>query len=323
MPVYNGERTLVRTIGSGLRQTHADFELLIVDDGSTDRTREIIAGIADARIRLLSYPNAGPSAARNRGIAAARAALIAFIDADDLWSRDKLERQIAALGGRPQAALAYSWTDCVDEHDGFLHHGSHVHVDGPPYEALVTRNFIDNGSAPLVRREAIEAAGMFDESLRNAEDWDLWLRIGYEHSFVCVPAVQVLYRVAGGSGSSSVERQAQAALLVLERGLSRLPEDARRSRLRRAAQANICRYVALRLCETARDRATGRTALRHWWRFVKTTPTPLRHLPKALLVLAAAVSVVVLPPSWIEGFRRRITSVAGRGWRETVLPAFR
>jgi glycosyltransferase involved in cell wall biosynthesis len=280
MPVYNGERTLARTIGSVLRQTYADLELVIIDDGSTDRTREIIAGIADPRIRSFSFPNAGPSAARNRGIGAARAALIAFIDADDLWSRDKLERQVAALGDQPQAALAYSWTDCVDEHDGFLHHGSHVRVDGPPYEALVLRNFIDNGSAPLVRRTALEAAGLFDESLRNAEDWDLWLRIGHEHTFACVPSVHVLYRVAPGSGSSSVERQAESALLVLERALARLPEGARRNRLRRAAQANICRYVALRLCETARDRATGRTALRYWWRFVRTTPTPLRTCPR-------------------------------------------
>ncbi|HBL15031.1 MAG TPA: glycosyl transferase family A, partial [Cyanobacteria bacterium UBA11162] len=109
------EKTIKETIESILNQTFVDFELIVINDGSTDSTVDIVTSIQDSRLQVFSYPNAGLAASRNRGIDRATGKYISFIDADDLWTPDKLERQLKALEENPQAAVAYSWTDCIDE----------------------------------------------------------------------------------------------------------------------------------------------------------------------------------------------------------------
>ena len=116
VPVYNGETTLPDTVESVLRQTFQNFELIIIDDGSTDGTLRWLRSVRDSRLRVFSYPNGGLSVARNRGIERSRGEFISFIDSDDLWTPDKLELQLQALRQQPQAALAYSWTAFVDQH---------------------------------------------------------------------------------------------------------------------------------------------------------------------------------------------------------------
>ena len=303
LPVFNGEETIGATIASVLAQTYRDFEVLVVDDGSTDRGADIVRAIADPRVRLLSFANAGPSASRNRGIAQARGEFVAFIDADDLWTPDKLERQRQALLDHPGAALAYSWTDCIDGQGRLLQHGSHVRVDGPPYPILVARNFLDTGSNPLVRRAALAEAGPFDEQLWNAEDWDLWLRIGYRRPFVCVPAVQILYRVIPRSNAANIARQVAGTLEVLRRGLARLPPSAARDRQGRVATANLYKYIAVRLVQTAQDRRDGCAAARYGWQFITTTPTPVRQLPQALIILCGFLAVLLLPRRGMQALR--------------------
>jgi glycosyltransferase involved in cell wall biosynthesis len=305
MPVFNGASTIGRSIESVLAQTRTDFELLVIDDGSTDDTAAVVAAFEDPRIQLHCFANAGASASRNRGIRLARGALIAFLDADDWWAPEKLADQAAALAGAPDAALAYSFSTCVDDDGNVLHQGSHVVASGSPYALLVTRNFLDSGSNPLVRREALIEAGPFDESLVGGEDWDLWLRIGHRHPFACVPKVQVNYRVHAGSSSSRIDRQAADCFKVLQRALARLPPSALRNRSRRTATANINRYIAVRLVETSRGRADGLLAARYWWRFVRATPTPLAHLGKAILIGGAIVAILLLPPAQLQKLRQR------------------
>ncbi len=120
IPVFNGEKTIKETIDSILNQFFQNIELIIIDDGSKDKTLEIIKNISDSRIKVFSYPNAGLSASRNRGISLAKGELISFIDADDLWTPDKLQAQWQALQENPQAAVAYSWTDYIDESSKFF-----------------------------------------------------------------------------------------------------------------------------------------------------------------------------------------------------------
>ncbi|MCF3623160.1 glycosyltransferase family 2 protein, partial [Planktothrix agardhii] len=111
IPVYNGEKTIQKTIESVLQQTWQDFELIVINDGSQDATLEILSSIQDPRLRILSYSNAGLASSRNRGITEATGEYISFLDADDLWTPDKLEAQFQALEEHPEAAVAYSWTD--------------------------------------------------------------------------------------------------------------------------------------------------------------------------------------------------------------------
>ena len=106
VPAYNAEKTVLETITSVLNQTFSDFELIVVNDGSTDRTLELLSTVKDHRLKIFSYPNGGVPVARNRGLSHATGDFIAFLDADDLWTPDKLELQLATLQQHPDAGTA-------------------------------------------------------------------------------------------------------------------------------------------------------------------------------------------------------------------------
>ena len=110
IPAYNPERTILETVESVLHQTFSDFELIVINDGSTDRTLDLLQTVQDSRLKIFSYSNGGLALARNRGISHAQGAYISFIDADDLWTIDKLELQLEALKQHPDMGVAYSWT---------------------------------------------------------------------------------------------------------------------------------------------------------------------------------------------------------------------
>ena len=218
IPVYNGEQTIRKTINSVLNQTFSDFELIVINDGSQDSTLEIVSSIPDSRIKIFSYPNSGQAISRNRGIERASGEFIAFLDADDLWKPNKLEAQLKALEANPQAAVAYSWTDFIDKDGQFLGTGTRINYSGNVYEKLLVRNFLEHGSNPLIRRQALIEVGGFDGSLTPAEDWDLYLRLASRYQFILVPSAQVLYRVSANSSSAmpqSIQQEAKAILDTL------------------------------------------------------------------------------------------------------------
>ena len=287
VPVYNAERTLAATLRSVWAQTFGDFELLVVNDGSTDGTAALLAGQSDPRLRVISHRNAGVSASRNRGVAEARGEFVAFLDGDDLWTPDKLQAQVAALQGAPDAALVYSWTDLIDEAGRVIQRGSHVVANGRVYPLLASRNFLDCGSTPLIRRSALIEAGPFDETLKGGEDWDLWLRLATRHAFVCLPVVQVQYRVHGSSAVSRPEQQVRDVRTVIARAVARLPASPERERIERLATANLYKYVAVRLARTGTTRTDGAKILRYGWQYVRTTPRLWRNLAKVSLILGA------------------------------------
>jgi glycosyltransferase involved in cell wall biosynthesis len=199
VPVYNGERTIQETLLSITKQAFKEIEILIINDGSQDTTLEIIKQVKDERIKVFTYPNRGLAASRNRGLANAKGEYVSFIDADDLWTPDKLESQYKALQENPQAALAYSWTDYIDKNGHILRSGLQVTANGNVYEKLLIRNFLENGSNALFKTDALRKIGGFDESLPCVEDWDLYLRLSANYNFVCVPIPQILYRVSTNS----------------------------------------------------------------------------------------------------------------------------
>ena len=123
IPAYNAEKYLESTIQSVINQTYTDWELIIINDGSNDGTLELISNFKDrdSRIKVFSYENAGVAHSRNRGIAKARGEYIAFLDADDLWTPNKLEMQLEALQNNLDVGVAYSWVDYIDETGKFLY----------------------------------------------------------------------------------------------------------------------------------------------------------------------------------------------------------
>ena len=193
MPCFNAEATIARAITSVQAQTLPDWELVIVDDGSADNSAKIILGIDDARIRLLSQPNSGAAAARNRGLAEAQGEFVAFLDSDDTWHPEFLEQMLKALQASPKGVLAYcGWQNLYPD-------GSSGEPFVPPdYEPLDrAETFLGGCRWPihgaLVRRVEIEAVGAFDETLKASEDYDLWLRLVPRGTLILVPAVLAYY----------------------------------------------------------------------------------------------------------------------------------
>lgn len=205
IPAYNAEKTILATLESVQKQTFSDIEVIVIDDGSTDRTVELTDTVQDSRVKVFSYQNSGVSVARNRGIECAIGDFITFIDADDLWTSDKLQLQLEALQKNPDAGVSYSWTTFIDEKGNVLYKQEPVFHEGNVYLQLLVENFILNGSNVLIRRQFVESVGGFQALLKYAEDWEFYIRLSTLCTFVLVPKHQVIYLRSSHSATSKVD----------------------------------------------------------------------------------------------------------------------
>jgi len=292
IPVYNGEKTIRETIESVLNQTFQDFELIVINDGSQDTTVEIVEGIQDPRLKLFSYPNAGQATSRNRGFSHAVGKYISFLDADDLWTPDKLEAQLKALQENPQAAVAYSWTNYIDESGQYLRQGSYVKVSGDVFKNLLVVNFLENGSNPLIRAKALTEVGGFDGSLTPAEDWDMWLRLAARYHFVAVPSPQILYRVSATSSSANVSKLEAGCLPALERAFSQAPSL---EYLKPTCLANIYKYLTYKALEGFPERYRALLAAKFLWHATLNDPSLLRR--RIIWKVCLKIAITVFLPS--------------------------
>lgn len=219
IPVYNGMAYLRETLESVFAQTCPDFELIVVDDGSTDDTPRIIASYG-SRIRSFRQPNGGGASAINLGIRQARGEWIAWLSADDLWSPTKLEEQVGAIDARPFIGLLYSDFVTIGATGNVL---SRVHLPPPPSRRgcvveLMRRCFI-NGCASLIHREVFARIGLFDEKDRITYDYDMWLRLAPHFDIRYLPEVLASYRVHPGQLSRREEAMDHARRRVRARAL--------------------------------------------------------------------------------------------------------
>jgi len=297
IPVYNNETTIQETIESVLSQSFSDLELIVINDGSQDSTLKIVSSILDPRLKVFSYPNAGLAATRNRGVSHASGEYISFIDADDLWTPDKLEAQFKALQVNPQAAVAYSWTDWIDESGQFLRPGGHISVNGDVFATLLVRDFVESGSNPLIRTEALAEVGGFDESLPAVEDWDMWLRLAAGYEFVCVPSPQILYRVSSSSMSSNVWKMEAGSLRVIERAFAVAPESLQH--LKREVLANRYKYLTFKAVEGTPERKKGLAAVRFLWQMVRYDRSMLLR-SQILAIVLVKIAIATLLPSQLS-----------------------
>ncbi len=189
IPTYNRAALVAEAIASVLAQSERDFELLIIDDGSTDDTPQVCATFG-AKLEYLRQERRGVSSARNLGIKHAQGRFITFLDSDDLWQKHKLRRQIAWLEAHPEIMLCY--TNEIWNRRGVRVNQKKIHqkAGGWIYPLCLPRCIISPSSV-LMRRELFEHVGMFDESLPICEDYDLWLRIAaqYEIGFLDEPLI--------------------------------------------------------------------------------------------------------------------------------------
>ncbi len=207
IPAYNASRFIRETLHSALSQTYKEIEIVVVDDGSTDDTAEIVTRFseADGRVRLLSQQNQGASAARNHGISASTGEFIAFLDADDLWHPTKLEKQVKLLQESPaDVGLIYTWCRMIDNEGaitGFS--GTYATRRGTVFDYLLVDNFVANGSIALVRRCSLPGPPPFDTELSGNEDYYFYLRIARSWKVDYVPEFLVGYRWNTGQNKSA------------------------------------------------------------------------------------------------------------------------
>ena len=289
IPVFNGEATIKETINSILNQTFQDIEIIIINDGSTDATLETIKEISNSRIKIFSYPNAGLSASRNRGISQAKGEYISFIDADDLWTPDKLELQWQALQDNPQAAVAYSWTDYIDESSKFLKSGRRIKVNGDAFSKLLVTNFLENGSNPLISKKALEKVGGFDELLPVAEDKDMWLRLAANYEFVCVEKPQILYRSSINSLSSNLNKMEATSLKVIERAFS-YPKAYEFQHLKKQTISNFYKYLTFKAIEAKPQKGKTMTSIYFLWNYIKRNPRAIMNQKLMVIVTVKIIS---------------------------------
>jgi glycosyltransferase involved in cell wall biosynthesis len=202
IPVHNRSLPVRRAIESVLAQTCQDFDIIVVDDASTDGTPAAVEAFGDPRITLIHHErNRGGSAARNTGFRASSAEYIAFLDSDDEWLPGKLERQLAAFErSGDRLALVYTGAERVFPDGSVSRHVARRRADLT--RALLTKNVIGETSLGMVRRSALEAVGGFDESLPSCQDLDLWLRVCSRFDADVVP--DPLVRIANGSDTGRI-----------------------------------------------------------------------------------------------------------------------
>ena len=304
IPVYNGGKTIKETIQSVLNQTFTNFELIIINANSTDATLSIISQIEDERIKVYSYSKANVAVNRNRGIKHATGDYITFLDADDLWTDDKLAAQYTALQSNPQAGVAYSWTNCIDENGKFLRKTSQVNWNGDVYSKFLLDDFIGNGSNVMIRRELLIEVGGFDEKLTNAQDTDMWLKLSALSNFICIPKAQILYRILTDSMSSNVLGLEKSNLEIIQRAFAH-KKAKYYQHLKSKAIGNLYKYLCYKVLKAAPGKQQTTVATRFLFTAIKTDISIL-FKPIIFKAFFKLIAMAFLPPNWANMLLKKL-----------------
>lgn len=232
---YNMGQYLEEAILSVLTQDHPRLQLIVVDDGSTDpATPGVLARYEDdPRVTVVRQANAGQTVAKNRGLAEARGDFVGFCDADNAWLPGKLSRQLAVFRERPDLGVVYGDLQLIGPAGEPLPTPPCRRYSGRITGKLLADNFVTFNTT-LVPRRILDDLGGFDESLRMAIDYELWLRISLTHEFLHLPEPLVRYRIWGGQMSHRTEERMASYFRLLEKFLAEHPgqvssRDARRA----------------------------------------------------------------------------------------------
>ncbi len=312
IPAYNAERSLAGTLETVFRQTHQPLEVIVVDDGSTDGTPEIVQRYRH-RVDYVRTENRGPASARNRGIKRSRGEWIAFLDADDLWLPHRIEHQLA-VAESTQADLVFS--DLVEEFSTrtFPSYLAKHRQKAPltaaarngilpnPFQHLIQIGNFILPSAVLIRRDCLLDVGLFDENLHGPEDFDLWLRLSLKSRVAFTPEPLVIRRVHGRNLTEDDENMVAESLKMWEK---------------------VKKFEILRGQRQWRRVIRKREARLYWSRgyyfFERNQPAAARaSWAKGLrssfsALMAAYWTVTLLPERWVITLRRAVRRI--KRWR--------
>ena len=244
IPAFNAAGCVHRAVDSVLGQSFLDVELLLVDDGSTDDTRVVLAEYGD-RIRLLAKVNGGPAAARNHGLQHACGEYVAFLDADDYWKTEKLQRQVELLDTRPAVGFCSTSTQVVDSAGQPVGDWPCRPDAGPLPDILFLHGTVISGSTSgvLARRHLITAIGGFDPALRGFEDPDLWIRLAARTEYACIPQALTVVVRTPNSVSGNLVNMRRATLASYRKNRHLLPPAKRGGYWRAACASALTDYA--------------------------------------------------------------------------------
>jgi glycosyltransferase involved in cell wall biosynthesis len=226
MAAYNPGHFIEPAIESLLQQTYENIEVIIINDGSTDDTAERVQPyLSDSRVRYFEQENAGQTIAKNIGIKKAMGELIGFLDADDIFALNKLELQVPAFDIDPKIGVVYSNTAAINEHGQLIapRANSFKCYSGDITAQLFFRNFLPF-SAAVVRKEALDRLGLFDEKIAMGIDWELWLRLSMEYHFYHIDESLLYYRRWEGQMSHKWKKRYEWAEYIMNQFLERYPD---------------------------------------------------------------------------------------------------
>ncbi len=267
IPAYNAARFLPAAIQSVEGQTFPDWQIVLVDDGSTDDTKQVVAPFLarlGSKLKCIHKPNGGLPAARNTAIRNSSSEFIALLDADDVWLPERLEASIQSFEGHPEAGLSYGFIQYIDE-------------EGTPLEWVDSRQ--ENGAGRIAthiytrkvnlpcptitfRRKCVDEVGLFDETMRATEDRDLWLRIAMKYEVRVIEQVISYYRLSSNSMTRDTNRMLQAQLQFVEKHYG---SPGCGWRPRRMALSSIYKQRADALSAQQKGREAMKCSLRALW----------------------------------------------------------
>ncbi|MGL4620862.1 MAG: glycosyltransferase family 2 protein [Chroococcidiopsis sp.] len=307
--IYNSEKYIAATLESVLSQTYHHIEVLLIDDGSPDKSIEICQQFNDSRIRIIRQQNSGLPGARNAGIRQALGDYLAFIDGDDLWRRDKLEHHVNHLANSAEVGVSFSRSAFIDEAGKFLGSYQTPKLKGITPSYLMRCNPVGNGSAAVVRREVFAAIAFsprqysdnrhdtldcyFDEQFRDSGgDVDLWLRILLQTKWQIegIPEALTLYRVHSSGLSAQLDRQLAAGeQLIAKLRTYGTPLDPNWEAVIRAYHLRYLARSAIRWKSDAIAVQLMHQAIASYWRIVLESPR------QTVMTLIAAYLLLLVP----------------------------
>ena len=331
IPVYKVENYIAATVQSVLDQTYKDFELLVIDDGSPDRSGEICQQFKDPRIKIIRQPNRGVAAARNTGIRQAQGEYIALLDADDLWLPEKLAKHVEHLETSPEIGVSYSRSAFIDEADNPLGIYQMSKLTEVTPLDLLCRTPIGNGSVAVIRREVLEAikfpANLYgtvedfyfndDRQLHPSEDVECWLRIAVQTDWKIegLPEALTLYRVNPNGFSAQLLKKLNSWKKLLEVARSYTPPE-QLAEWENPAMAYQLRHLARRAVTLAAGSTAvdlAHQAMSTYWRILVEEPR------RTLLTLAAAYSLWLLPGSLYDQMQSLALRMTGANQKRRML----
>ncbi|SLN27595.1 glycosyltransferase family 2 protein [Pseudooctadecabacter jejudonensis] len=309
VPSFNVADTIAETLTSLCAQSYGDFEIIVVNDGSTDTTLDVVEPFrTDPRVHVLTQRNRGLAGARNSGIAAARGAFIGFCDADDIWAPEKLATHVTHLLASPDVGVSYSGSRLIDDAGADLGLAQRPRLLDVTAAHILKRNPVGNGSAPVIRRDVFDAIAYrphserhrdwyFDETFRQSEDIECWMRIALttDWMFEGVTGLLTAYRINANGLSAATDAQ----LAAWEKMISKLSalHPAFFARHTKTARSYQYRYLARRAVS---DRNAHR-ALEMTRASLAQSMRPLLEEPrKTLTTLCAAMTLHCAGPAALD-----------------------